>query len=61
MIQLYICDDEYIFCEKYRKMAEQILGMIRRIVDKYDGLCQFYEEENMFCAVAMIPAVPPEA
>ncbi len=36
------------------------VGQIRRIVDKYDGLCQFYEEENMFCAVAMIPAVPPE-
>lgn len=29
---------------------------IQRITEKYDGLCQFYEEENMFCAVAMIPS-----
>lgn len=29
---------------------------IRRIVEKYEGLCQFYEEDHMFCAVAMIPS-----
>lgn len=29
---------------------------IRGMVEKYGGLCQFYEEDGMFCAVAMIPA-----
>ena len=29
---------------------------IRGMVEKYGGLCQFYEEDGMFCAVTMIPA-----
>lgn len=43
MIQLYICDDEYIFCEKYRKMAEQILGRDPEI-RTYTDPCIFWEE-----------------
>lgn len=31
------------------------VGQIRHIVEKYGGECQFYEEKEMFCAVAMIP------
>lgn len=31
------------------------IGQIRFITHKYDGLCDFYEEEGMFCACAMIP------
>lgn len=31
------------------------IGQIRFVTDKYDGLCDFYEEEGMFCACAMIP------
>lgn len=29
---------------------------IRDIVEKYEGLCRFYEKEEMFCAEVMIPA-----
>lgn len=29
---------------------------IRRIVEKYEGLCRFYEEDHMFCAEVMIPS-----
>lgn len=32
------------------------VGQIRQIVGKYGGECQFYEEDQMFCAVAMIPS-----
>lgn len=31
------------------------IGQIRALTDKYDGLCDFYEEESVFCACAMIP------
>ncbi len=46
---------------KEKKEEEEAHGygvlQIRRIVEKYEGLCRFYEKDNMFCAVAMIPSV----
>lgn len=45
---------------KERKEEKEAHGygvpQIRRIVEKYGGLCQFYEKDDMFCAVAMIPS-----
>lgn len=32
------------------------IRQIRSLAEKYDGLCQFYEENGMFCAAVMIPA-----
>lgn len=32
------------------------VGQIRHIVGKYGGECRFYEEDERFCAVAMIPS-----
>lgn len=41
------------------KDGEEAHGMgivqIRTIVEKYDGLCDFYEEEKWFCVSAFIP------
>lgn len=31
------------------------ISEIREIVSKYSGLCDFYEEEKLFCACVMIP------
>lgn len=31
------------------------VGQIKSIVQKYDGLCDFYEEEGWFCVSAFIP------
>lgn len=31
------------------------VNQIREIVSKYSGLCDFYEEEKLFCACVMIP------
>ncbi len=46
---------------KEKKDGEEAHGygvtQIRRIVEKYEGLFQFYEKDDMFCAVAMIPSV----
>ncbi len=31
------------------------IKQIRSLVEKYDGICDFYEEENYFCACVFIP------
>lgn len=31
------------------------IAQIRSIVEKYDGICDFYEEDGWFCACAFIP------
>ncbi len=31
------------------------VGQIRALVDKYGGVCDFYEEDGFFCACAFIP------
>ena len=32
------------------------VGQIRQIIGKYGGECQFFEKDEMFCAVALIPS-----
>lgn len=32
------------------------VGQIQQIVGKYGGECQFFEKDEMFCAVALIPS-----